>query len=125
MIAGDSEYELPRWMTRLFRPKPPPEAPPKPEVQTTGLAPELIAYVTQVVTPQVTLRRAHVFTRLQAERDLVTRLAFGETIASQDELAARWSVDKSTVSRWLKRWERKRLIPRRQPVGRFKTLTKV
>ena len=101
MIAGTSEYEFPRWVTRLFRPKPPPEAPPPPPVA-----------------------RPHVFTRLQAERDLVTRLAFGETIASQDDLAARYNVDKSTISRWLKRWERKRLIPRRRQVGRCKMLQK-
>jgi hypothetical protein len=124
MIAGTSEYELPRWVTRLFRPKPPPEAPPPPPVaQSTGLSSELLAYMTQVPTPKP-VARPHVFTRLQAERDLVTRLAFGETIASQDDLAARWNVDKSTISRWLKRWERKRLIPKRKVVGRYKVLTK-
>ena len=123
MIAGNSDYEFPRWVTRLFRPKPPPEAPPpKPEVQTTGLTPELLAYMIEISAPKPVAR--HVFTRLQAERDLVTRLAFGETIASQDDLAARWSVDKSTISKWLARWERKRLIPRRKQNGRCKMLAK-
>ena len=64
-----------------------------------------------------------VYSRDEAEADLVTRLAFGETVASQDDLAARWGVNKSTVSKWLKAWEREQLIPARQQIGRVKQLT--
>lgn len=64
-----------------------------------------------------------VYSRLEAEQDLVTRLALGETVAAQDDLAHRWGVDKSTVSKWLSKWERNRLIPARQQIGRCKQLT--
>lgn len=131
MIAGTSDYEIPPWISRMFRGKPPPETPTYEETRQTSFAwePELLAYLTEPtpvvrVPRQPAKRKPRVYTRLQAERDLVTRLAFGETIASQDVLAARWSVDKSTVSKWLARWERKRLIPRRQRVGRCKQLQK-
>jgi hypothetical protein len=133
MIAGTSDYEIPPWISRMFRGKPPPEASPTDEeTRQSSFAwePELLAYLTEA-TPVTRVpvarrkRKPRVYTRLQAERDLVTRLAFGETIACQDDLAARYGVDKSTISKWLARWERKRLIPRRQRVGRYKTLAKV
>jgi hypothetical protein len=130
MIAGTSDYEIPPWISRMFRGKPPPEAPTYEETRQTSFAwePELLAYLTDAtpvvrVPRQPAKRKPRVYTRLQAERDLVTRLAFGETIACQDDLATRYGVDKSTISKWLARWERKRLIPRRQRVGRCKQLT--
>jgi hypothetical protein len=59
-----------------------------------------------------------VFSRTEAERDIVTMLASGATVASQDDLAARWSVDKGTVSRWLKHMRELGLVPAAQRVGR-------
>lgn len=59
-----------------------------------------------------------VFSRTEAERDIVTMLASGATVASQDDLAARWSVDKGTVSRWLKHMREQGLVPAAQRVGR-------
>jgi hypothetical protein len=119
MIADESNYQFPAWLTRLFaRPKKP--VPP----------PKVIREATKNLRPvadksSVTRRRRHVpITRLQAERDLVTRLAFGETVAQQDDLVARWHVDKSTVSKWLKRWEGEGLIPARTQSGRCKSLAK-
>ena len=64
-----------------------------------------------------------VYSRDEAEAELVTRLALGETVTSQDDLAARWGVNKSTVSKWLRAWEREQLIPARQQIGRVKQLT--
>lgn len=64
-----------------------------------------------------------VYTKAEAAADLVTRLALGETVASQDDLADRWQVNKSTVSKWLKEWEGRELIPSRQQIGRCKRLT--
>jgi hypothetical protein len=63
-----------------------------------------------------------VYSKTEAEADLLTRLAFGETVARQDELAARWGVNKGTVSKWLKDLERQKLIPARQQIGRCKQL---
>ena len=63
-----------------------------------------------------------IYSKAEAEGDLVTRLAFGETVASQDALADRWQVNKSTVSKWLKDMEVRRLIPTRRQIGRYKTL---
>jgi len=59
-----------------------------------------------------------IYSREEAERDLVTRLALGETVAAQDELADRWGVHKATVSKWLKVWEADGLIPARRRIGR-------
>jgi hypothetical protein len=119
-------YEPPQWVTRIFDrmfPK-----------QTSGtserLAPNQLPRLTKTENPACKrivpkVRRRHIpFTRLQAERDLVTRLAFGETVAQQDDLVARWHVDKSTVSKWLKRWEGEGLIPARTQSGRCKSLAK-
>ena len=63
-----------------------------------------------------------IYSKAEAEGDLVTRLAFGETVASQDALADRWQVNKSTVSKWLRDMEARQLIPARQQIGRCKTL---
>lgn len=59
-----------------------------------------------------------VYSKRAAERDLVTRLALGETVDSQDDLAARYGVDKSTVSKWLKDWRARDLVPVSQRIGR-------
>jgi hypothetical protein len=59
-----------------------------------------------------------VLSRAEALLDLTRRLASGETVAAQDELAAAWGVDKSTVSKWLKRWRTDKRIPAAQRVGR-------
>lgn len=59
-----------------------------------------------------------VFSKRAAEQDLVTRLALGETVESQDDLAARYGVDKSTVSKWLKDWRARDLVPVSQRIGR-------
>lgn len=58
------------------------------------------------------------YSREMALLDLTRRLASGETVAAQDELAAAWGVDKSTVSKWLKRWREDERIPAAQRVGR-------
>jgi DNA-binding transcriptional MocR family regulator len=50
--------------------------------------------------------------------DLTRRLASGETVDAQDDLAAAWNVDKSTVSKWMKRWRADDRIPAAQRVGR-------
>ena len=63
-----------------------------------------------------------IYSKTEAEGDLVTRLAFGETIASQDALADQWQVNKSTVSKWLRDMEARQLIPARKQTGRCKTL---
>jgi uncharacterized membrane protein len=132
-------YEPPRWLTRLFERKPAPQvwAPPtQQETMQTSFAfePALLDFLQTTPTEGIYLpkrakvsnrRRPRVYTRLQAERDLICRLAFGDTIAAQDDLAKRWNVSKGTVSKWLARWERKRLIPRRQPNGRCKQLLPV
>ena len=62
------------------------------------------------------------YSKVEAEADLVTRLALGETVASQDDLVARWGVNKGTVSKWVAEWERRQLIPARQQIGRRKRL---
>jgi len=59
-----------------------------------------------------------------AEQDLRRRLATGETVSAQDELAERWQVNKGTVSKWVSEWERNGRIPARQTAGRCKTITR-
>ncbi len=58
-----------------------------------------------------------------AQRDLVARLATGETVAAQDDLAEAWNVNKGTVSKWVSEWERNGTIPARRPIGRCKMIT--
>jgi hypothetical protein len=67
-------------------------------------------------------RRSQQLSRYEAECDLLTMLALGVTIESQDQLAARWCVRKDAVSRWLKDWEKRGLIPPRRTVGRTKKI---
>jgi hypothetical protein len=57
-----------------------------------------------------------------AQRDLIARLATGETVAAQDDLAEAWNVNKGTVSKWVSEWERNGTIPARQQIGRCKTI---
>ena len=64
------------------------------------------------------------YSKAEAEAALVTRLALGETIPSQDTLADQWLVNKGTVSKWLGDWECRQLIPARQQIGRCKQLAK-
>lgn len=62
------------------------------------------------------------FAKEEAAADLVTRLALGERFASQDELAGRYGVAKSTMSDWLRDWEEQELIPSRRQTGRCKAI---
>jgi hypothetical protein len=66
-------------------------------------------------------RRAR-FAKDQALEDLVGRLDSGERFGSQDELASRYGVAKSTMSDWLKDWEQSGAIPQRMTVGRCKAV---
>jgi hypothetical protein len=58
------------------------------------------------------------FSKLEAERDIVTLLATGATVDEQNDLAQRWSVHKGTVSKWLREWRERDLIPAAQRIGR-------
>lgn len=60
-------------------------------------------------------------TKELAEQDLVTLLALGKPIASQDVLAQRWNVPKPTVSRWLRDFEDRGMIAR-ETKGRSKQI---
>lgn len=51
--------------------------------------------------------------RTEAEADLVTMIALGRTVPSQQALADRWGVSKSTVHKWLARWDAQGLTRRR------------
>ena len=117
MIEYQSNYQFPpalkRLLVAMFCKKP--EALPFPVAGNYGNS--------TVSKPQLKRSVSRVFTRLEAERDLVTRLALGETVAAQDDLAARWGVDKSTVSRWVKAWEADGLVPARTQIGRCKQLS--
>jgi hypothetical protein len=62
------------------------------------------------------------FTREEAELFVVTELALGRSIPSQDALAEWCGRSKSTVSDWIRRWERSGIIPGRTKAGRCKTL---
>lgn len=71
------------------------------------------------------LVRAEPSARLDKQRacaDLLTRLALGQSVPAQDELARSWGRPKSTVSDWLREWEGAGLIPARRTVGRRKVL---
>lgn len=52
------------------------------------------------------------------EADVLTRLALGQTIESQDEIAAAHGVHKGVASKWLKDMRERGLIPAAQRVGR-------
>jgi hypothetical protein len=58
----------------------------------------------------------------EALLDVTRRLATGETIDAQNDLAEMWGVDKSTVSKWLKRWRADALVPIGRRVGRCQRL---
>lgn len=60
--------------------------------------------------------------RAMAEADLVTMLALGQSVPSQESLSVRWNRPKQTVSDWLKVWESDGLIPARRQNGRTKML---
>ena len=62
------------------------------------------------------------YTKDEAAANMVTRLALGERFGSQNELAERFGVAKSTMSEWLKEWEADGLIPARTVRGRCKAL---
>lgn len=62
-------------------------------------------------------------TREQAEADLVTLLALGQSVPSQESLSVRWNRPKQTVSDWLRSWESDGLIPARKQSGRVKRLS--
>lgn len=60
--------------------------------------------------------------REEAEADLLTMLALGQSVPSQRTLADRWGRPKQTVSDWLGDWERSGTIPARRQVGREKAI---
>jgi hypothetical protein len=51
---------------------------------------------------------------------LLTDLALGRTFGSQEELAARFGRPRSTVSDWVREWQKSGLIPKRRKRGRNK-----
>jgi len=62
-----------------------------------------------------------VYSRAEALLDLTRRLASGETVDAQNDLASAWGIDKSTVSKWVKQWRAARLIET-QRIGRCNRL---
>jgi hypothetical protein len=65
--------------------------------------------------------RKRVFTRNEAMADVISLVERRKPIPSQDDLADRWGVTKSAVSKWLTLWEEDGLI-QRESVGRCKTV---
>lgn len=72
------------------------------------------------------LRTIHRTVRRTGKRealgDLLTRLALGQEVPPQDQLAREWGRSKSSVSEWMAEWEREGLIPERRQVGRRKLI---
>lgn len=64
------------------------------------------------------------YTKDEAAADLVTHLAFGGQFASQNEIAERYGIGKSTASEWLREWEEAGLIPARTRSWKNKALAK-
>lgn len=64
------------------------------------------------------------FTKVEAQNYLLQALAEGQDV-SLDDLAHIWSVDSSTVCRWVTEWELRGIIQPRQMVGRRKLFTVV
>lgn len=64
---------------------------------------------------------SRVFSKQEALADLLTMTALGQTVDSQDALAARYGVRKGTISKWLTEWEEAGLIAR-APNGRCKAI---
>lgn len=60
--------------------------------------------------------------QVEFESDVLTRLALGQSIDSQDDLAAAHHVHKGTASKWLKDMRQRGLIPAAQRVGRCHVL---
>lgn len=58
----------------------------------------------------------------QTLQHVLTELAFGRTIPSQEALKELSGRPKQTVSDWMREWERTRLIPARTQQGRCKSL---
>lgn len=56
----------------------------------------------------------------RALSELLTMLADGRTIPSQDHLADHWNRPKQTVSDWLREWRRIGVIPSETRIGRCK-----
>lgn len=63
------------------------------------------------------------YTKGDAAADLAGLLASGERFGSQDALAKRYGVAKSTMSEWLREWESSGLVPLRIQEGRRKALS--
>lgn len=63
------------------------------------------------------------YSRIEFERDVLTRLALGRSISSQDELAEFHGLHKGTVSKWLAAMEADGLIPLRKRDGKRKTIS--
>ena len=59
-----------------------------------------------------------ILSRGEAMLDVTRRLASGETVDAYQMLADEWGVNKSTVSKWMKRWREDGLAPSAQRVGR-------
>jgi hypothetical protein len=78
-----------------------------------------VATMETVQQPSPPARRAAPVDRTRAEADLVTLLALGQPLPSQETLAQRWRVGKGTVSKWLAAWEARGLVSR-HPEGRRK-----
>lgn len=55
--------------------------------------------------------------------ELLTMLALGQSVPSQESLSVRWNRPKQTVSDWLRTWESDGLIPARRQSGRTKSLS--
>lgn len=55
---------------------------------------------------------------------LLTDLALGRSAGTQNELAHRYGVPRSTMSDWLREWEAAGLIPARRTIGRRKELAR-
>lgn len=104
LATRDPVEEFFTTLVRTFRrPKPVRPDPPKIVVRT-------------VLSPSPTRRTS----KQAALSDLLDRLGNGETIPSQDALAAVWNRKKQTVSDWMREWRRIGVIPSETRVGRCK-----
>lgn len=71
--------------------------------------------------PKGSVRRRRQMSKLEAERFVVSELAFGRALPSQDALARKAGVAKSTAHEWVREWERRKLITRAR-VGKCNVL---
>lgn len=109
MIAGHDPIEA--FVYRVFaafkRPKPErPEPPP--------IIPRRIPPPPRKPSPR------RLTDKQKALSDLLDRLAYGETIPSQEALVIEWGRPKQTVSDWMKEWRRIGVIPAATKTGRCK-----